>query len=383
MRTLIFGGAFDPPHTEHIKALQCAVSTLGAERVVILPTFFPPHKSAGFLDFDTRAELCRIAFGNVCADVVVDDMERRRGKDNFAYLVLKEMKQKYGDIVYLIGGDSLRDLDTWKRPEEILKICPIAVAPREGCGDAVRQREKALAKYGGEIILLDFMGENVSSGRIKAELLLGEECQGVSVEVSDYIRSRGLFGKYRSMVEKLKGMQSEELYRHSVAAVMRAVDLNSRHNLKQDFDKVFVAALLHDNAKERPSLDGLDIPQDSVGTSVLHQFLGAEKARRDFGIDDEEILDAIRYHTTAKPEMTVMQKLIYTADSTSYDRLYEPIPELRAKTDEDFESGFRALLGFTYEKLLKKGGRVYPLTEEAVRYYLPSLVKSRLGSNDK
>lgn len=72
-------------------------------------------------------------------------------------------------------------------------------------------------------------------------------------------------------------MESAELYAHSVQAVMRAVDLNSRHNLRQDFDKVFLAALLHDNAKERPSADGLDVPSDSIGTPVLHQFLGAEK----------------------------------------------------------------------------------------------------------
>lgn len=373
MRTLIFGGAFDPPHTEHVRALGCAVQATGAGRVVVLPTFFPPHKSAGFLDFDTRAELSRLAFADVCENVTVDDIERVRGKDNFAYLVLREMKKKYGDILYLIGGDSLRDFGTWKCPEEIMKTCPLVVAPRKGCGDAALQRENALKKYGGEIILLDFLGEDVSSGRIKAELLLGEKCEGVPAKVSEYIRTHGLFDEHRAAVEKLKTMESEELYRHSVAAVMRAVDLNSRHNLKQDFDKVFLAALLHDNAKERPSVDGLDVPADSIGTSVLHQFLGAEKARRDFGIRDEEILSAIRYHTTAKPDMTVMQKLIYTADSTSYDRLYEPIPELRAATDADFEKGFEELLAFTYRKLLKKGGSVYPLTEEAVRYYLPQL----------
>ena len=88
---------------------------------------------------------------------------------------------------------------------------------------------------------------------------------------------------------------------------------------------------------------------------------------------DEDILGAIRYHTTAKPGMTALEKLIYTADSTSYDREYDPIPELRAATDADFEQGFRKVLAFTYRKLKRKGGAVYPLTEEAVKYYLPEL----------
>ena len=231
MRTVIFGGAFDPPHKEHVRALGCAVKAIGAERAVILPTFLPPHKSEGFLDFDTRAELARIAFKGAAPEVVVDDIERRRGKDNYAYLVIREMKKKYGDVVYLVGGDSLRDIGTWKCPEELLHECPLIVAPREGAGDAEAQRASVLEKYGGEILLLDFMGKGMSSGRVKAELLLGMDCDEVPEAVLGEIKRRGLFRDYADDVEKLKGMQTEELFEHSVAAVMRAVDLNSRHNL--------------------------------------------------------------------------------------------------------------------------------------------------------
>lgn len=373
MHTVIYGGAFDPPHSEHVKALKCAVETFGAKRAVILPTYLPPHKSRGFLDFDTRAELARAAFDGVAGEVIVDDAEKVRGKDNFSYLLLPEMKKKYGDIVYLIGGDSLRDIGGWRHPERVLAECTVAVAPRKGCGDAENEMRDAIEKYGGNIVVLDFMGGDVSSGRVKASLLLGEKCEDIPPRVAEIIARRGLYRDYAEDVEKLRGMETEELFAHTEAAVMRAVDLNSRHNLKQDFRRVFVAALLHDNAKQRPSLDGLDVPKDSVGTPVLHQFLGAEKARRDFGVTDGGVLDAIRYHTTAKPDMTVLEKLIYTADSTSYDRDYAPIPELRAEVDADFEGGFLAVLGYTYRKLKAKGGAVYPLTESAVKFYLPEL----------
>ena len=82
------------------------------------------------------------------------------------------------------------------------------------------------------------------------------------------------------------------------------------------------------------------------------------------------VLDAILVHTTACKDMTVLQKLIYTADSTSYDRMYDPIPKLREIGDEDFEEGFKAVLQYTYDKLLKKGNPIYPLTLEAVKCYL-------------
>ena len=103
---------------------------------------------------------------------------------------------------------------------------------------------------------------------------------------------------------------------------------------------------------------------------MLHQFLGAEKARRDFGIEDEDVLDAIRYHTTAKADMTMLEKLVYTADSLSFDRMYEPIPRLREIAMRNFDEGFKAVLGYTYDKVTKSGKPMHPLTKQAVEFYL-------------
>ena len=98
--------------------------------------------------------------------------------------------------------------------------------------------------------------------------------------------------------------------------------------------------------------------------------MGAEKARRDFGVEDEDILNAIRYHTTAKADMTMLEKLIYTADSLSDDRTYDPIPALRRIAEADFEEGFKATLAHTVDKL-KAGGRpIYPLTLDAYNFYI-------------
>lgn len=367
-RTLVFGGAFDPPHNEHVAMCKAAMRELGVDRLVLVPTYLPPHKSAGTLPFDMRARLAKAAFEGV--DVVVDDIERERGKDNYSALVLPILKQKYGDIIYLIGGDSLQYFDTWYHPETIMSVCPIAVCAREGYENICESADEVKRKYGGEIFVLEYRGKDVSSSMLKARLLLGEEPENLPRAVLDMIEEEGLFEQYFPMVTKLKSYQTDELFEHSKAVVKRAIDFNGKHNLKQNFDKVFLAALLHDNAKQRPSLDGLRVPADSIGSPVLHQFLGAEKARRDFGIEDEEVLDAIRYHTTAKAGMTMLEKLIYTADSLSDDRMYAPIPELRRVAIEDFENGFKATLKFTYDKLSSKGKGIYPLTVEAYEYYI-------------
>lgn len=369
-KTLIFGGAFDPPHKEHVRICKAALSELGADRLVIVPTYQPPHKSAGYLSFEERCSLIRKAFCGM--DIVIDDIERKRGADNCAYKVLPLLKEKYGDIVYLIGGDSAAHFDTWKKPEEVAKVCPIAVAARGGYENVQEDIDRLTGRFGGEFILLSCVGEDISSSALKTRLLLGEDVESLPCAVLDEIREKHLFEEYKPWIERLKGYQTEELFEHSKAVVKRAIEFNSKHNLKQDFSKVFTAALLHDNAKQRPSLDGLDVPSDAVGTPVLHQFLGAEKARRDFGIADSVILEAIRCHTTAKAAMTTFEKLIYTADSLSDDRDYEPIPKLRGIAIADFEEGFLATLKYTYEKLLAKGGAIYPLTVAAYEYYIGS-----------
>ncbi len=367
-KTLIFGGSFDPPHIEHVAMCRAAMRELGIDRLVVVPTYLPPHKSMGMLPIETRARLIEAAFEDMSP--TVDLIEKERGGDNYSALVLPILKKKYGDIVYLIGGDSLQNLETWYKPEEVLKICPIAVCGREGYEDIKDNAKHVEQKYGGRIIPLEYKGGDISSSMLRARLLLGEEPEELPKSVLNIIDEEGLFEQYFPMIEKLKGYQTEELFEHSKAVVKRAVDFNSKHNLRQPFEKVFLAALLHDNAKQRPSLDGLHVPEDAIGTPVLHQFLGAEKARRDFGVTDEDILNAIRYHTTAKADMTGLEKLIYTADSLSDDRMYAPIPELRRVAIDDFEEGFKATLKFTYDKLSSRGKGIYPLTVEAYEYYI-------------
>ncbi|HCH92719.1 MAG TPA: hypothetical protein DE061_03435, partial [Clostridiales bacterium] len=167
-KTLVFGGAFDPVHKEHVAMCKSAMCQLGISKLVLVPTVTPPHKSAGFLSFEQRCDLLKIAFEGV--DFVIDDIENVRGKDNYSALTLPLLKEKYGDIVYLVGGDSLEYFDTWYHPEAIVKVCPIAVCQREGFDDIAMRAQYLKQKYGGEFILLDYVGKDVSSSEVRAKL---------------------------------------------------------------------------------------------------------------------------------------------------------------------------------------------------------------------
>ena len=88
-------------------------------------------------------------------------------------------------------------------------------------------------------------------------------------------------------------------------------------------------------------------------------------------IEDKEILDAIRCHTTGKPNMTTFEKLIYSADLLELGREEDFIVPLRVAMDKDFEEGFLTIVRQQYEYLKKeKGDNIYPLTVECAKYYL-------------
>ncbi|HSA06030.1 MAG TPA: bis(5'-nucleosyl)-tetraphosphatase (symmetrical) YqeK [Candidatus Gastranaerophilales bacterium] len=119
----------------------------------------------------------------------------------------------------------------------------------------------------------------------------------------------------------IKTRLGEEKYLHSLGAEETAKELAFIFGIDQE--KASLAGLIHDNAKEIPyeemliyiKNNNLNI-EESIKTNrkILHAYLGAYMAQKELGITDQEILDAIKYHTTGKPDMTLFEKIIFLAD---------------------------------------------------------------------
>ena len=364
MKTLIFGGAFDPPHREHLNILLEASKAVNFDRVVIVPTFNPPHKEDSVIDFDTRVALIDKLFKKSGINYAVDDIEKQRGDGNYAVEVVSALKEKYGgELYYLIGGDSLVNIETWHKPELLFPLVTLVVCGRDGYFGLDEKIEYLKNKYGAKIIKINYVGSGISSTLVRLRLNLG-----LSVDVEGLELIKDKFNKYDGILKQLKSYQSDDLYLHSRAVAYRAVEIARHHRLNIDLNKVFLAGLLHDNAKQRLSLDGFIVPSDAVGSPVLHQFLGSVKAKRDFKIEDSEILSAINYHTTGRANMTTLEKLVYCADMLSEDR--PCIENLLKVIMTDFEIGFRSCLASSYFYVLSKKRGMYPLTQQAFDYYI-------------
>ena len=364
MKTLIFGGAFDPPHREHLNILLEASKAVNFDRVVIVPTFNPPHKEDSVIDFDTRVALIDKLFKKSGINYAVDDIEKQRGDGNYAVEVVSALKEKYGgELYYLIGGDSLVNIETWHKPELLFPLVTLVVCGRDGYTGLDEKIEYLKNKYGAKIIKINYVGSGISSTLVRLRLNLG-----LSVDVEGLELIKDKFNKYDGILKQLKSYQSDDLYFHSRAVAYRAVEIARHHRLNIDLNKAFLAGLLHDNAKQRLSLDGFIVPSDAVGSPVLHQFLGSVKAKRDFKIEDSEILSAINYHTTGRANMTTLEKLVYCADMLSEDR--PCIENLLKVIMTDFEIGFRSCLASSYFYVLSKKRGMYPLTQQAFDYYI-------------
>lgn len=376
MKIGIFGGSFDPVHIEHIRVAQAAIQTLGLDRLLIMPVFAPPHKKGRvLLDNAARLELCRLAFASV-EKAEVCDFEIARGGVSYTYLTCRHFKETYRDaeLFWLVGTDMLRDFPSWKNPEQILSCATLAVCARNEKADWVKaEQERFFKRFGKNFVCVGYNGADVSSTKIRVLAAAGEDFSSlVASGVYAYIRENGLYeiphAKGALALEKTS--RKEHSLRVAVAAATRAVAL------KLDEKKAIAAALFHDCAKnlepDHPLLRGFTPPKawGEVPESVLHQFTGAYVAERAFGITDKEILDAVRYHTSGKPQMTELGKLIFLADMVEEERRYEGVEKIRAAFyNESLDEALTLALSETVKFLQKKGAYVYPLTLSALEYY--------------
>ncbi|MBR1867774.1 MAG: nicotinate (nicotinamide) nucleotide adenylyltransferase [Clostridia bacterium] len=370
-KIILFGGTFDPPHIEHVKMAERASEQFDPDLFVVMPTAYPPHKTVVYgEDGKNRFEMCKIAFGGI-KNLVVDDYELKKGGRSYSFETVRHIAEKYDGarIIFLMGTDMLSTFSEWKNPEEILKYCVPALCQREGEGEKAEKTALDFEKkFGKKAYICDYIGKNLSSSEYKFSKMSGLETKGfLTEETRKYIEENDLY-KSDVYFEFIKNNLKKSRIEHTVGVILEAVRLAKR--LKADLGKTILAATLHDCAKylRGEDFDGFERDKNTP-EPVVHQYLGAFVAEKVLGVTDEEVLDAIRYHTTGKPDMTLLGKIIFVADMIERGRTYPEVYELRSAVDEDFESGFVLCLKRSVEFIKIKGQKIDALSEKALCYY--------------
>ena len=182
---------------------------------------------------------------------------------------------------------------------------------------------------------------------------------------------------WKKTEEKLKKELDGNRYRHTLGVMYTACSLAMAHGA--DMEQAGTAGLLHDCAKCIPDPEkiaecrkaGLTVSEfEEEHPFLLHARLGAWLAKHEYGIRDSEILNAITWHTTGKPEMTVLEKIIYIADYIEPNRDKAPnLKEIRRLAFQDLDQCMYRILRDSVSYLEKQPRSMDRMTSDAYEYY--------------
>ena len=370
MKVALFGGSFNPVHNEHINIVKAAIKSLSLDKVIVMPSNVTPSKNGRtFASADDRLNMCRLAFDGV-PNVVVSDFEISQKGISYSYLTCRKFKEKYPDDerYFIIGGDMLENFGEWRNPDEILKYVTLAVCAREDESAIKKAQENFSVRFGKAVESIDYIGSKISSTRIRVLAALGETLEGlVRPGVEKYITDNSLY--LIDGANEVKKSLSAHRWKHTIGVAVTAAENCTRYGVSEK--DAIEAALFHDCAKElqkdSPLISGCKIP-DEVPSPVVHQFTGAYLAEHKYGVKDENILNAIKYHCSGRENMTPLEKLIYLSDMLEEGREYDGVQELRNIFKEDKDEAIYCALKEQLNYLNSSGFTVYDLTQKAYDY---------------
>ncbi len=386
----IMGGTFDPLHFGHLSLAEAVRDELELDRVIFIPAGKPPHKENENLgSSEDRYNMTLLG----CKDnpfFEVSKIELEREGKSYSVDTMRELKGLYPEgteFYFILGADSLMDLEKWREPQTLLSMCSFAAVARPGYKNkkTEAQIKKLREKYNADIRHIESSRLEISSTDIRNKISLGKSAKySVPEEVLKYIEDKGLYGfkpefypEIRGFKKKLKIELKPSRYTHTLGVADEAVKLAEIHG--EDKHKAYVAGLLHDCAKnfdrERTFrfCEEYNVTLDDIlkeQPDLIHSFLGAAVAEREYGINDKDILNAICYHTTGRPNMSRLEEIVYLADMTEPNRVsYEGLDKIRELSYHNLKEAVAEALNMTINFNRGKDRIVHPLSLEAFEYY--------------
>lgn len=365
-------------------AARQAAEALKLDKLLLIPTRVPPHKALteDVAGPEHRLEMTRFAVQALNLDGVAEasDLELRREGKSYTLDTLREIRALYpkGELFLLLGTDMFLTFHQWRHPEEIAKLCTLCAFHRsalDSAGDFASQKRRLERKFGAHVKFVDLQEVvDISSTRLRQMLPAGQGREFLAPAVYGCILREGLYGTSADLrrldLEDLRCVALSMLDPRRIPHVLGTEETAAALALRWGADEESArrAALLHDCTKKFDKELQLalcrqygiepDAAERREG-KLLHAITGAAVAYADFGVSGE-VRDAIRWHTTGKADMTLLEKIIYLADYIEPTRDFCDLTELRRLAFEDLDGAL--LLGFTMavEDLAKKGMPVHP-----------------------
>lgn len=385
MRIVFYGGSFNPPHCGHVEAAMTISELLKPDKLLIIPSNIPPHKelAEGSPDAQERLLLTKLAFADV-PEAEVTDMELYREGKSYTATTVEQLLAQYPEAeMYLaMGTDMLLSFEEWYRFRFLLETLTLAVFVRSEGEEAemLRHAEYLKQQYGARIIPLRHEPKAMSSRDIRDMLcrrmgasFLPEAVYARIIANGDYDAKPELYW----LREKSYALLKPSRVAHVVGCESEAVKLAMKWG--EDPENAAEAAILHDITKKLSLSEQLilcdkyGIINDTVeehNVKLLHAKTGAAMAKELFNISNE-VYEAIRWHTTGKTDMTLLEKIIYMADYIEPNRDFEGVERLRELAYENLDAAMALGLKMSLEDIRSYGQEPYIASIEAYEWYKP------------
>ena len=387
----IFGGTFNPPHIGHIKALRRFADLLKLDRILMVPTGTPPHKviADGSPSSEQRLALCEAAASEL-PNVEVCDLELRRNGPSYTADTVEELKRQFSndDLFLLLGSDAFLRFGNWYMPQRVTACASIAVIHRfspnsREHSEVLTQKRKLETGFGANVTVLESEPFECSSTSVRAMLAFDCAEHEIPNAVLQSIRTQGLYLTGESLkslpFEQMKrislSLHKEKRRPHAAGCCETAIRLAERWGCNSD--EAARAGILHDITKALNSREQLilcrkyDIVLDRFteeNEKLLHAVTGAEVARSVFG-ESEAVCSAIRWHTTGKPEMTALEKIIYLADLIEPGRSFDGVEALRMEAERDLDRAMELALERSVSYVRSNHSPVHPDSLTALLWF--------------
>ena len=316
MNYIILGGTFDPVHNGHLRIASVAAKKFSA-KIIFVPNKAPRWKEP-LTDIAHRKAMLEIALKKANFEYEISDYEVNKQDDiNYSIDTVKYFKNKYpkDNLYFLIGADQVNQFEKWQDAVELAKLATIVYSSRPG----FKLNEKNIKEF--NMVSLDFE----QSGDVSSSDIRELKSLDLDEDVLRYIEDNNLYfiGKISKYVNKAR-------LSHSIQVARLAYKIAKVNNLETP-ERYYIAAILHDVGKtstcdnedavefmKKHYPEYLDLPR-----FAYHQFIGEYIAKKDFGIKDEEILEAIKFHCTGNSNMKRIGMVVYASDKIEPTRQFD------------------------------------------------------------
>lgn len=315
-KVALLGGSFDPIHWGHLNMAKAALDSLGVDEVWFIPSNQTPLKDRVLMPANHRLAMVRLAMKED-PRFRISTVDLSRNGPSYTVDTLRILNQEFPEVefTWLLGADQADQFEQWKDADDLFKLADFAVVDRDG-------KKPKESKYPFKHI--DMIHTPVSSSQIRD----GERINFLPESVLDYILKNELY-----LVNWVAKQVSPKRLAHSASVARLCRMLAKAHGL--DEHRAWLAGLFHDVAKDMPVEEqkkwvaAINPAGLSEHHAIWHGYAGSEIVRRNYGIDDPAVQNAIFNHVKGT-SYDPYAMIVFIADKLDPLRGYDSKPMIKA-----------------------------------------------------